>query len=43
VRGLEEKGHKFEVSLREIRPGVRIAILPDPDGNLVELIEIRPV
>lgn len=42
VKGLEARGHKFEIPLREARPGVRIAILPDPDGNLVELLETRP-
>jgi catechol 2,3-dioxygenase-like lactoylglutathione lyase family enzyme len=40
VERLEGLGHKFVVPLQEIRPGVRIAILPDPDGNMVELLQI---
>jgi hypothetical protein len=27
------------VEPREIRPGVRIAMVEDPDGNIVEFIE----
>ncbi|MGI8549640.1 MAG: VOC family protein [Dehalococcoidia bacterium] len=41
VSHLTGKGHTFAISLREIRPGVWIAILPDPDGNMVELLENR--
>ena len=28
------------MSEREIRPGVRIAMVTDPDGNWVELLQI---
>ena len=27
---------------REIRPGVRISMIEDPDGNWVELLEVTP-
>jgi catechol 2,3-dioxygenase-like lactoylglutathione lyase family enzyme len=33
------KGYKIAVSAREIRPGIRIAMIEDPDGNWVELLE----
>ena len=39
VAQLEAQGLSFSVPLREIRPGIRIAILPDPEGNMVELLE----
>jgi catechol 2,3-dioxygenase-like lactoylglutathione lyase family enzyme len=39
VADLEAKGHTFTVPLREARPGVWIAMLEDPDGNTVELLE----
>jgi len=32
-------GYKVPVMPREIRPGVRIAMVEDPDGNWVELLE----
>lgn len=41
VQDLEAKGHTFAVPLRESRPGVWIAMLEDPDGNTVELLEAR--
>ena len=34
-----EAGYTVAVEPREIRPGVRIAMIEDPDGNWVELIE----
>lgn len=37
--GLREKGIEFTVTEREIRPGVRIAMVKDPDGNIVEFVE----
>jgi catechol 2,3-dioxygenase-like lactoylglutathione lyase family enzyme len=40
VGELTAKGCQFAVPLREFRPGAKIAILPDPDGNMVELLEI---
>ena len=39
VKELEAKGHTFTLPLRESRPGVQIAMLQDPDGNTVELME----
>ncbi len=41
ITRLEAKGHTFTVPLRESRPGVWIAMLQDPDGNTVELLETR--
>ncbi len=32
-------GYRVPVTPREIRPGVRIAMVEDPDGNWVELLE----
>lgn len=32
-------GYKLAVKPREIRPGIRIAMIEDPDGNWVELLE----
>ena len=34
-----EAGYTVAVEPREIRPGVRIAMIEDPDGNWVELLE----
>jgi len=34
-------GYKLAWEPREIRPGVRIAMVEDPDGNWVELLEAR--
>ena len=36
---LRRKGVEFEVEEREARPGVRIAMVKDPDGNIVEFVE----
>jgi catechol 2,3-dioxygenase-like lactoylglutathione lyase family enzyme len=36
---LQSKGIKFVLSEKEIRPGVRIAMVEDPDGNIVEFVE----
>jgi catechol 2,3-dioxygenase-like lactoylglutathione lyase family enzyme len=36
---LKEKAITFTVTEREIRPGVRIAMVKDPDGNIVEFVE----
>jgi catechol 2,3-dioxygenase-like lactoylglutathione lyase family enzyme len=33
-------GHKIAVKERELRPGVRIAIVADPDGNWVEFLAL---
>lgn len=35
-------GYKLAVKPREIRPGIRIAMIEDPDGNWVELLEVTP-
>ena len=32
-------GYKLAIKPREIRPGIRIAMIEDPDGNWVELLE----
>lgn len=34
-----DAGYRLVVPVREIRPGIRIAIVEDPDGNWVELLE----
>jgi catechol 2,3-dioxygenase-like lactoylglutathione lyase family enzyme len=36
---LENKGIEFAISEKEVRPGVRIAMVKDPDGNIVEFVE----
>jgi len=36
---LKEKEIEFTVTEREVRPGVRIAMVKDPDGNIVEFVE----
>jgi len=36
---LEAKGIPFYLSPREIRPGVKIAMVLDPDENVVEFVE----
>jgi catechol 2,3-dioxygenase-like lactoylglutathione lyase family enzyme len=35
----EAAGRKVVITPREIRPGVRIAMIEDPEGNWVELLE----
>lgn len=35
----EEAGRKVVISPREIRPGIRISMIEDPDGNWVELLQ----
>ncbi len=39
---LKKNGVEFTVTEREIRPGVRIAMVKDPDGNIVEFVERKP-
>ena len=39
VKSCDEGGHKVVVPAMEIRPGIRIAIVEDPDGNWVEFLE----
>ncbi|MBN1380784.1 MAG: VOC family protein [Deltaproteobacteria bacterium] len=36
---LKEKGVEFTVPERDMRPGVRIAMVKDPDDNIVEFVE----
>jgi len=36
---LKKRGIEFEVPEKELRPGVRIAMVRDPDGNIVEFVE----
>lgn len=36
----EEAGRNVAVSPREIRPGIKIAMIEDPDGNWVELLQV---
>jgi catechol 2,3-dioxygenase-like lactoylglutathione lyase family enzyme len=36
---LKNKGIEFTQPETEIRPGVRIAMVKDPDGNIVEFVE----
>jgi catechol 2,3-dioxygenase-like lactoylglutathione lyase family enzyme len=36
---LQNKGIEFVVAEKETRPGVRIAMVKDPDGNIVEFVE----
>ena len=38
VAACEAKGYRVPVPVREIRPGVSIAMVEDPDGNWVELL-----
>ena len=35
-----DAGYKLPVPVTEIRPGVRIAMVEDPDGNWVELLQM---
>ena len=39
VKECEAKGYNVPVQPREIRPGVRIAMVEDPDGNWVEFLQ----
>ncbi|MDD5171056.1 MAG: hypothetical protein PHN75_19730, partial [Syntrophales bacterium] len=36
---LRKKGVEFTTPEKELRPGVRIAMVKDPDGNIVEFVE----
>lgn len=40
---VETAGYRVAVTPREVRPGVRIAIVEDPDGNWVEFLQQSPV
>lgn len=36
---LRNRGVEFEIPEKELRPGVKIAMVKDPDGNIVEFVE----
>lgn len=38
-KDLQKSGIEFTLPEKEIRPGVRIAMVKDPDGNVVEFVE----
>ncbi len=40
VAECEAAGRKLMVPITEVRPGVTIAIVDDPDGNLVEFVDM---
>ena len=40
VKACVDTGHKLVMPEREIRPGIRIAIVADPDGNWVEFLAL---
>jgi catechol 2,3-dioxygenase-like lactoylglutathione lyase family enzyme len=42
-RDLRDQGVRFEIPENESRPGVRVAMVRDPDGNIVELVELDPL
>jgi len=39
---LRDKAVPFEVPENESRPGVHVAMVRDPDGNIIELVELDP-
>jgi catechol 2,3-dioxygenase-like lactoylglutathione lyase family enzyme len=41
VNELEARGYSFVMPLRPSQTGTSIAMLEDPEGNLVELLEVR--
>lgn len=40
MQACADQGHKIAVKERELRPGVRIGIVADPDGNWVEVLAL---
>ena len=40
VQACTDAGHKLVFGEREIRPGVRVAMVTDPDGNWVEFLQM---
>lgn len=36
----EAAGYRVAVPVTELRPGITISIIEDPDGNWVELLQI---
>jgi glyoxylase I family protein len=39
VANCKNAGHKITIDIRQQRPGCRIAVVEDPDGNSIEFIE----
>ncbi len=39
VKACSDAGYKVAIPVTEVRPGVRIAMVEDPDGNWVEFLE----
>ena len=39
VKACSDGGYNVPIPVREVRPGVRIAMVEDPDGNWVEFLE----
>lgn len=39
VRRCRQAGAKVPVDARELRPGVKVALVEDPDGNTIELMQ----
>jgi catechol 2,3-dioxygenase-like lactoylglutathione lyase family enzyme len=37
---LEEKGVEFTMPATQVMPGTRVAMVKDPDGNIIELVEL---
>jgi catechol 2,3-dioxygenase-like lactoylglutathione lyase family enzyme len=40
IQACASQGHTIAVKERELRPGVRIGIVADPDGNWVEFLSV---
>jgi catechol 2,3-dioxygenase-like lactoylglutathione lyase family enzyme len=40
VLGFESAGQQVVVPVRDLRPGVTISIVEDPDGNWVEFLKV---
>ena len=40
VSTCRERGYKIAVEIRDLRPGVRVATVEDPDGNTVEFMGV---
>ena len=38
VSACRERGHAIPVDVRPLRPGLRVAMVEDPDGNTIELM-----
>jgi len=41
-RRLQDKNVPFLMPEQESRPGVHVAMVRDPDGNIIELVELDP-